>query len=120
MRAKDMLGRFGEETAVRYLRSVGMVVLERNWRCRHGEVDVIARCGSTLVFCEVKTRRSTRHGGLTEVLTPAKLRRLQALVGVWLAEHPSVRSARVRIDLVALAVQGEKVTQLRHLRGVTL
>ncbi|MQA93743.1 MAG: YraN family protein [Streptosporangiales bacterium] len=119
MRAKDMLGRFGEETAVRYLRSLGMVVLERNWRCRHGEIDVVARSGPTLVFCEVKTRRGTRYGGLTEVLTPAKLRRLQALVGVWLAEHPTERAARVRIDLVALAVRGETVTELRHLRGVS-
>lgn len=119
MRAKDMLGRFGEEAAVRYLRSIGMDVLERNWRCPHGEIDVVARSGTTLVFCEVKTRRSTRHGGLTEVLTPAKLRRLHALVGAWVAEHPSTRSAKVRIDLVALAVRGEKVTELRHLRGVT-
>lgn len=119
MRAKDMLGRFGEDAAVRYLRSAGMVVIERNWRCPHGEIDIVARAGRTLVFCEVKTRRGTRHGGLTEVLTPAKVRRLRALVGAWCTEHPAYRASRMRIDLVALAVRGEAVTELRHLRGVT-
>ena len=60
MRAKDALGRYGEEIAVEHLRRQGLTILARNWRCAAGELDVVAREGGTLVVCEVKTRRSGR------------------------------------------------------------
>ena len=62
VRAKDAVGRYGEDVAVRHLTEAGLVVLERNWRCREGEIDIVARDGDVLVVCEVKTRRSTAYG----------------------------------------------------------
>ena len=62
MRAKDALGRFGEEVAAEHLRLQGLQILARNWRCPTGELDIVARDGSSLVICEVKTRRSTAFG----------------------------------------------------------
>ena len=54
--ARAALGRYGENLAARHLSDAGLRVLERNWRCREGEIDIVARDGRTLVFCEVKTR----------------------------------------------------------------
>ncbi len=62
MRAKDAVGRYGEEVAARFLLDAGLTVLERNWRCRGGELDIVATDGSALVFVEVKTRSSARFG----------------------------------------------------------
>ena len=65
MRAKDAWGRYGEDVASRYLAEAGLVVLERNWRCPAGEIDIVARDGAALVVCEVKTRRDDAFGGRT-------------------------------------------------------
>ena len=62
MAAKDVLGRRGEDLAARYLERRGLVILSRNWRCRHGEIDLVATDAKRLVVCEVKTRSDTRHG----------------------------------------------------------
>ena len=64
---------------MRYLRDLGMEVLDRNWRCEHGEVDVVARDGDCVVFCEVKTRRSSGFGEPVEAVTFAKAMRLRRL-----------------------------------------
>ena len=62
MAAKDGIGRYGERVAARHLTDAGLTILDRNWRCREGEVDVVAREGQVLVFVEVKTRSTTRYG----------------------------------------------------------
>src|ERR1700754_1854146 len=62
MAAKDVLGRRGEDLAAHYLEQRGLVVLSRNWRCRHGEIDLVATDARLLVVCEVKTRSGTRYG----------------------------------------------------------
>src|SRR5690348_6271287 len=62
LRPSAALGRYGEALAVRYLREQGMEVVDRNWRCEIGEVDIVARDGDCLVICEVKTRRSSGFG----------------------------------------------------------
>jgi putative endonuclease len=85
MDRRSVLGRYGEALAVRYLREQGMEVLERNWRCEHGEVDVVARDGDCLVICEVKTRRSAGFGEPVEAVTVAKARRLRRLAAAYLA-----------------------------------
>ncbi|WP_226352919.1 YraN family protein [Pseudonocardia sp. ICBG601] len=74
MAAKDELGRRGEDTAAEYLeRAHGMVVLSRNWRCTHGEIDIVAVDPERrLVFCEVKTRSGLRYGEPAEAVTPAR------------------------------------------------
>ena len=91
MRAKDAVGRYGEDVAARHLTEAGLVVLERNWRCREGEIDIVARDGDVLVVCEVKTRRSTTYGTPLEAVTYRKAARQRVLAARWLAERRCVR-----------------------------
>ena len=73
---KQAIGRFGERVAARYLQSLGMAILETNWTCKYGEVDIVARDGATLVICEVKTRTGTSHGTGLEAVSGRKATRL--------------------------------------------
>ena len=81
------IGAMGEQLAVEHLMSLGLRVLTRNWRCRYGELDVIAAddAARIVVFVEVKTRTSDRFGGVAQAVTPQKVRRLRRLAGLWLA-----------------------------------
>src|SRR6185369_13795840 len=97
-----VLGRFGEELAVRHLIAGGAEILDRNWRCGDGELDIVALDGGTLVFCEVKTRTGARHGTPAEAVDARKVARIRRLAVRWLAEHPP-RSGPVRFDLVAVS-----------------
>lgn len=117
MRAKDALGRLGEDLAVATLRDSGLVVLARNWRCPTGEVDVVARDGDCLVICEVKTRRSTRYGTPAEAVSPRKLRRLRELALRWLDEQ-QVYVPRIRFDVVSIIVPPAGRPVIEHLVGV--
>lgn len=116
-RPKDVLGRVGEQLAVEHLESVGMVVLERNWRCREGEVDILARDGGVLVVCEVKTRSSTRFGSPAEAVDFRKSRRLRRLAGIWLASS-GTRFQAVRFDVIAVLRRTDGSYQLDHLVAV--
>ena len=84
---KDTLGRFGEQAAARYLRAAGLVVVERNWRCARGEIDIIAVDGPALVFVEVKTRSSLAFGDPAESVTPVKAARVRLLAAQWLNDR---------------------------------
>ena len=114
---RQALGRYGEALAARYLTERGLEVVDRNWRCQHGELDLVARDGDCLVFCEVKTRRSVRFGAPVEAVTSTKAARLRRLVAVWLATHEQ-HSARVRIDVIAIHRVRQGPAQIRHLVGV--
>jgi len=92
------LGRAGEDAAGRWYEARGYEVLERNWRRREGEVDLIARNGRTVVFCEVKTRTSDAFGTGAESVLPAKQRRIRRLAARWLAELTPA-SGRALVDL---------------------
>ncbi|WP_369052862.1 YraN family protein [Kineococcus terrestris] len=118
MRAQDAVGAYGERVAVRWLTGAGMTVLDRNWRCRLGEIDVVARDGDDLVVCEVKTRRSLATGSPLEAVTAAKLARLRRLAARWLAEHEDVRPPHVRLDVVGVTVPARGAAVVEHLRGV--
>lgn len=111
------LGRWGEDLAVRYLRDRGLTVLDRNWRCEHGEVDVVARDGDWVVVCEVKTRRSSGFGEPVEAVTFAKAMRLRRLAAAWLAAH-DVRAEGVRIDVVGILCRPGHPPLVRHVEGV--
>jgi putative endonuclease len=107
---KDELGRHGEDVAVDYLRKAGMVVLSRNWRCRHGELDVVATDSDRLVVCEVKTRSGIGFGEPAESVTRQKAARVRRVTRAWLEVH-QVRWCEVRFDVVAvLAPPGGPVT----------
>jgi putative endonuclease len=116
-RAKDAVGAYGERVAARWLSNLGMEVLERNWRCARGELDIVARDGRTVVFCEVKTRRSTTFGTAAEAVGVAKIRRLRALAAQWLADHPDVRGD-VRFDVICVWPQPTGRAVVEHLRDV--
>jgi putative endonuclease len=94
----------------------GLVVIDRNWRCARGEIDIVARDGATVVFCEVKTRRSVTFGPPVAAVTPAKVGRLRRLAAAWLAEHPAVRGP-VRFDVVCVLAQRSGPATVEHLRG---
>lgn len=115
--AGALLGRRGEDAAVEYLRGRGMQVVTRNWRCRHGEIDIVARDGAELVFCEVKTRRGTGFGTPVSAITAKKAARLRLLAGVYLVEAGGHRGP-VRIDAVGILWRGDDLLEVEHLRGV--
>lgn len=115
--ARGALGRYGEDVAARFLTDAGLVVLERNWRCDLGEIDLIAREGDTLVICEVKTRRSARFGPPQEAVTRIKLARLRRLASRWLAEHDA-HPHEVRIDVIAITRGRSGPASVEHLQGV--
>lgn len=117
MRAKDELGRFGEDMAADYLQTHGCVVLERNYRCRSGEIDIIARDGGVLVICEVKTRSSEEFGNPIQAVTPVKLRRLRRLAAEWIRER-GVRPESVRIDVIGIVRPRGSQPILEHLQDV--
>ncbi|MDT5016302.1 MAG: putative endonuclease [Mycobacterium sp.] len=94
-------------------------MLTRNWRCRYGELDVIAAddAARVVVFVEVKTRTSDRFGGVEQAVTPQKVRRLRRLAGLWLAAQYD-SWAQVRIDVVGVRIGRRRVPEIIHLQGV--
>jgi putative endonuclease len=115
-RAKDAVGRYGEQVAVDYLVAQGMQLLDRNWRCANGEIDAILREGDALVFVEVKTRRSNAFGTPAEAVGWAKQARLRRLAAIWLAQS-TARAPEVRFDLVSVLPQRSGSAGVEHVRG---
>jgi putative endonuclease len=114
---RSALGAYGESVASRHLIDQGMVLLDRNWRCDQGEIDLVLRDGSVLVVCEVKTRTSLAYGSPLEAVTAQKAARLRRLAARWLADH-AIRPREVRIDLVGVLIPRGGVAQVDHVRGV--
>lgn len=117
MRAKDAVGAYGERVAERFLVEAGLVVLERNWRCALGEIDIVARDGDCLVVCEVKTRTSVAFGHPAEAVTHAKAMRLRALAMEWVRAR-GVRPRDIRVDVVAVLRASRGPAEVSHLRDV--
>lgn len=101
---KQAVGRIGEDLAADFLERAGMVVLTRNFRCPQGEIDIIARDGDTIVFVEVKTRRTAALGSPLEAVTRDKLARLRRLSGIWLSRQPTYHRC-TRIDALGIVMQ---------------
>jgi putative endonuclease len=114
---KQALGAYGETLAARYLVEQGMVVLDRNWRCDAGEIDLVLRDGEVLVVCEVKTRSSTRYGTPHEAVSEIKLARLRRLAVRWLEER-RVDVRDIRIDLVGIIRPRRGASVVDHVRGI--
>lgn len=114
------VGAYGERVAERYLADAGMQVLERNWRCSEGEIDIVALDAGCLVVCEVKTRRSATFGSPLEAVTARKAARLRRLAACWLREHPqhSAVVTDVRVDVVGVLRPRSGPAQLEHVRSV--
>ncbi|GAA0428762.1 YraN family protein [Streptomyces luteireticuli] len=138
MNARRALGRYGEDLAARRLTEAGMTVLARNWRCREGEIDLVALDGDALVVCEVKARRAGPDTGQRAgpydgphtgayagpyehpmaAVTPAKAERLRRLAGRWLERHGGPPPGGVRIDVVGVLLPGRGAPEVQHVRGV--
>ncbi len=113
------IGALGEQLAVEHLTSLGLTVLDRNWRCRYGELDVIAAddAARTAVFVEVKTRTNDHFGGVEQAVTPDKVRRLRRLAGLWLAGRQDSWAA-VRIDVIGVRIGRRRTPEITHVRAV--
>ncbi len=105
---RQVLGQRGEDAVVSQIVSWGWQVVARNWRCKFGELDIVARDGDTLIFIEVKTRSSAVFGHPAEAVDASKLMRLRRLVGQWLHEHPHQRAGAIRLDVAALIAHGDR------------
>ena len=120
MRAKDVVGRHGEELAARHLEAAGLQILARNWRCRAGELDIVARDGPVLAFIEVKTRSSLAFGLPAEAVTPTKAARIRQLALQWIdaqREQGSTLSwSAMRFDVVSV-VRAQGGFEITHLAG---
>lgn len=117
MRAKDAVGRYGERVAATYLTDAGWEVLDRNWRCASGELDIVALDGAELVVVEVKTRTGDGFGHPAEAVTAAKLARLRRLAALWLGAH-DLHPAGVRVDVIAVRTSAAGAARVEHLAGV--
>jgi putative endonuclease len=120
MRVKDAVGRFGEDVAARHLEAAGLAILARNWRCREGEIDVVARDGSVLVFVEVKTRSSLAYGPPGEAVHRAKSARIRQLGLRWIMAQREQGGTEfwtaLRFDVVTV-VRARAGVQVEHLAG---
>jgi putative endonuclease len=111
------LGRWGEDLAVEHLCADGFEVLARNWRCREGELDVVARDRTVIVFVEVKTRSGTAFGEPSEAVGPVKARRIRGLALRWLADHRPAGAGELRFDVVSIVRGHGSLPVVQHLRG---
>jgi len=121
MRVKDAVGRYGEQLAADHLESAGLVVLARNWRCREGELDIVARDGDQLVFVEVKTRSSLAFGAPAEAVDRVKAARIRQLALRWIAEARARDGAAfwsaVRFDVVSVLRSRSGPAQVTRVTG---
>jgi putative endonuclease len=111
------LGAWGEDLAVAHLEAGGYTVLARNWRCREGELDIVALGDGALVFVEVKARSSVDFGFPAEAVSPVKARRIRGLAARWLTECRPPGSHDLRFDVVSIVRRHDAAPDLVHLQG---
>jgi len=110
------IGAYGERVAARHLQDQGLVILQRNWRCPDGELDLVLRDGDEIVFCEVKTRNGGLFGTPAEAVDSRKVRKLRLLAGRWLAET-GIHGDGIRFDVVEVLPQRRGATRVAHIRS---
>jgi putative endonuclease len=115
-RLTDAVGAYGERVAERTLSLIGMEILDRNWRCSEGELDIVARNQQVIVFCEVKTRRSRWFGEPVEAVDAIRIQRLRAAALAWLAANPGQRG-ELRFDVICVWPQRRGPARVEHLVG---
>jgi len=113
---RHALGLQGEQLAATHLRRLGYEIVAHRHRTRFGELDLVARDGDAIVFCEVKTRRGTGYGRPVEAVTRAKQRRLRLLAQRWLAAHDE-HAQDLRFDVVGVLLSGDGPAVVTHLPG---
>lgn len=112
------LGRWGEERAARYLTLRGWRILERNYACRMGEIDLIAERRGIIAFVEVKLRKSADFAQAREFVTRAKQERLRTTASLWLAEHDTPSQPRFDvIEIYAPAGESTRFPKIHHIEN---
>lgn len=120
MLTTQQLGRWGENVAADHLESIGYEILARNWRTRHGEIDLVAQIAETIAFVEVKTRRGKNFGLPEEALTKKKANRLTRLAQEYMVQH-DLDDVDWRIDLVAVELDRQgKLLRCEHIPNAVL
>ena len=116
MAAKDDLGRAGEDRAAEHLTASGYRILDRNWRCTQGEIDIVAERDGTICVIEVKTRRTVAFGHPFEAVDDRKRERLWRLAYAWCKAHPDEASNRMlRLEVIGIVGAEPERAQLEHL-----
>ena len=116
-RSRREIGQLGEDLAVQFLEDAGWVVVARNWRCRYGELDVIAVDGVALVVVEVKARTGSLFADAAEAVSFEKYKRMRRLAALWLQEQDRGWPV-VRFDVIAVQLNSAEQPTFSHLRGV--
>ncbi|NHD17244.1 MULTISPECIES: YraN family protein [unclassified Actinopolyspora] len=114
---RHALGRAGERLAAEYLRQRGLVVLERNWTCPQGELDIVCTDGESVVICEVKTRSGVDYGSPVEAVGPHKARKLRELATAWLRAR-DVHNCPVRFDVLSVLWPPGEPVRIEHYQEV--
>ena len=113
--ARQTVGAYGERLAARHLVESGMTLLDRNWRSATGEIDIVARDGDVLVFCEVKTRRGHGFGTPAEAVVARKVARLRRLAVEWLAGS-GLRPQEIRFDVISVIAPPRGAARVEHVK----
>lgn len=110
-------GQIGEDIAAAHLESLGFEIVDRNWRCARGELDIVARRPGLTVAVEVKTRRTLRFGKPLEAITHEKLMRLRRLAVSWMRDHD--QRGPLRLDGIGVELRADGVFTLEHVEAMS-
>jgi len=110
------VGKRGEHIAEAYLQGQGFAILEKNYRGKTGEIDIVARDGDTIVFVEVKTRRNMAYGPPQLAVTPFKQRQISRTALTWLS-HRKKANVLARFDVIAIIVPDQEAPRIEHIRN---
>ena len=113
---RQAVGAYGERVAAKHLEAEGLVILERNWRCSDGELDLVLRDGDDIVFCEVKTRRGGRFGTPAEAVVHRKVLKLRHLANRYMRES-GVRAREMRFDVIEVLLPPRGAHRVEHIRS---
>lgn len=116
MTKNQSVGKYGEDRASEFLQRLGYQLIDRNWRCDVGEIDIVARDSDCLVFAEVKTRTRVGFGHPFEAITSAKMKKMRQLVGEWCRVH-QISSVQVRLDAISVLISQGRI-HIEHLKQV--
>lgn len=116
---RHRLGKHGERLAGEHLARLGFAIVERNYRTRWGELDIVAFDGTTLAFCEVKTRRLSPTSSPFDGLRASQRQRLRKMAGAWLINRPNrPHSDLIRFDAIGITIDATgKLVSIEHLEG---
>lgn len=115
--SKQVIGQLGEKAAASFLQRKGYEIIARNWRCRSGEIDLVAQLNDVLIIVEVRTRRSTRHGTAVESIDRHKQNKLRSLALIY-QQLERKQQRTVRFDVIAIQLNlDESIAELNHIEN---